>query len=143
MRHFLEDAAQEYGLEPPVVTTEAMDALLAYNWPGNVRQLRSLCERWVITRSGQRLELDHLPSNLRSSKLGQPTQDSFDIDDTRKLTEVTERLVQQVERTYLQKLLKKHQGHMMATAKAAGITRRTLYTKMKQYGLEAADFRHG
>jgi len=143
MRHFLEDAAQEYGLEPPVVTTEAMDAILAYNWPGNVRQLRSLCERWVITRSGQRLELDHLPSNIRSRKPGQSPQDSFDIDDTRKLTEVTERLVQQVERTYLQKLLKKHQGHMMATAKAAGITRRTLYTKMKQYGLEAADFRHG
>ncbi|MDP7630710.1 MAG: helix-turn-helix domain-containing protein, partial [SAR324 cluster bacterium] len=67
---------------------------------------------------------------------------ALDIDETRTLSEVTERLVQQVERTYLQKLLKRHAGHMAATAKAAGITRRTLYTKMKQYSLEAADFRH-
>ncbi len=142
MRHFLDDAAQEYGLEPPVVTAEAMDAILGYPWPGNVRQLRSLCERWVITRPGSRLELAHLPSQMRDADPAQAPHTALDIDETRPLSEVTERLVQQVERTYLQKLLKRHAGHMAATAKAAGITRRTLYTKMKQYSLEAADFRH-
>lgn len=42
------DAAKEYELEPPTCTPEAMDVILRYRWPGNVRQLRALCERWVI-----------------------------------------------------------------------------------------------
>ena len=45
------------------------------------------------------------------------------------------------ERTYLHRLLGQHDGHLSDTAKAAGITRRTLYTKMKAYGLDAADYR--
>ena len=142
MRHFLEGAALEYELEPPVVTTEAMDAIQAYKWPGNVRQLRALCERWVITRPSQRLEREQLPFDMRDGTPGSESdQSTYTVDETRQLAEVTERILHQVERSYLHKLLKRNAGHMAATAKAAGITRRTLYTKMKQYGLEAADYR--
>ena len=52
-----------------------------------------------------------------------------------------DRASQQVERAYLFKALKHCQGHLGKTAEYAGITRRTLYTKMKQFGLEASDFR--
>ena len=44
---------------------------------------------------------------------------------------------------HLHRLLKRNDGHLINTAKAAGITRRTLYTKMKFYGLDAADYRKG
>ena len=54
-----------------------------------------------------------------------------------------DRAAVQVERTYLHRLLKRNNGHLINTAKAAGITRRTLYTKMKLYGLDAADYRNG
>jgi DNA-binding NtrC family response regulator len=54
---------------------------------------------------------------------------------------VTERVLHQVERSYIQRLLKRHKGHLSDTAEAAGITRRTLYTRMKQYGLVASDYR--
>lgn len=47
-RHFLEDAAREYELQPPALTPEAAAAITRYRWPGNIRQLRALCERWVI-----------------------------------------------------------------------------------------------
>ena len=53
-----------------------------------------------------------------------------------------DRAAVQVERTYLHRLLKKNGGHLINTAKAAGITRRTLYTKMKLYGLDATDYRN-
>ena len=141
MRHFLEDAGRDYDLDAPIVTTEAMEAICRYPWPGNVRQLRSLCERWVITRHGQRLEQEHLPREILGTRHQSPTENAFNIDDNQPLSEVTERLLHQVERTYIQRLLKKHKGHLSDTANAAGITRRTLYSRMKQYGLVASDFR--
>jgi DNA-binding NtrC family response regulator len=141
MRHFLEDAAKDYELEAPIVTKEAMDSIIQYAWPGNVRQLRSLCERWVITRPGQRLEREHLPPEILNIRNASAQEGAFRFDETQPLAVVTERLLHQVERSYIQRLLKHKAGHLAETAKAAGITRRTLYTRMKRYGLDAADFR--
>ena len=141
MRHFLEDAGRDYNLDAPTVTTDAMEAICRYPWPGNVRQLRSLCERWVITRHGQRLELEHLPREILGTRHQSPEATGFTIDETQPLSEVTERVLHQVERSYIQRLLKRHKGHLSDTAEAAGITRRTLYTRMKQYGLVASDYR--
>ncbi|RME24462.1 MAG: sigma-54-dependent Fis family transcriptional regulator [Deltaproteobacteria bacterium] len=139
-RHFLEDAASEYGLEPPTLAPDAMQAILRYRWPGNVRQLRSLCERWVIVAAGRQITLDMLPPDMVGSRVVDgPTL--LPVDDSLPLKAATERAVAQVERTYLQRLLERNRGHLGRTAQAAGITRRTLYTKMKLYGLDAADYR--
>jgi len=143
MRFFLEDGAREYDLDPPVITSEAMECILSYRWPGNVRQLRALCERWIITHPGRRLEREHLPPDMTGAR---PLVDSlslggFTIDDSRPLAESTDRALRQVERAYLHRVLMRQKGHLVATARDAGITRRTLYTKLKQLGLNAADYR--
>jgi two-component system C4-dicarboxylate transport response regulator DctD len=52
-----------------------------------------------------------------------------------------ERAAAVMERCYLHRLLQRHRGHLRMTAEAAGITRRTLYNKLKAYGLEADDYR--
>ena len=142
MRHFLEDAAQEYGLEPPTLAPDSMQAILRYRWPGNVRQLRSLCERWVIVAAGREVTAEMLPADMVGAQIADgPTM--LPVDDSVSMKIATDRAVQQVERTYLQRLLKRNRGHLGNTAHAAGITRRTLYTKMKQYDLEAEDYRSG
>ena len=141
-RHFLEDAAQEYGLQAPTLSSEAMQAILRYRWPGNVRQLRSLCERWVIVGAGREVTTDMLPADMLGVQVADgPTL--LPVDDSVSMKLATDRAVEQVERTYLQRLLQRNQGHLGRTAQAAGITRRTLYTKMKQYGLDALDYRAG
>jgi DNA-binding NtrC family response regulator len=141
MRHFLEDAAKEYALTPPVITSEALESILNYRWPGNVRQLRAMCERWVITRQGQRLERAHLPPDMTGADAGPSAFSGFAVDDQRPMAENTDRALRQIERGYLHRLLRRHKGHISRTADAAGITRRTLYTKMKLYGLDAARYR--
>lgn len=140
-RHFLMDAAKEYELEPPTVTPEAMEIILRYRWPGNVRQLRALCERWVIQCAGRELRAQDLPAEL--TVRGRPTEDAAGlfIDDGATLPQLTERIVLQVERAYLDKLLNRNRGHLIQTAAAAGITRRTLFTRMKALGLNAADYK--
>ena len=141
MRHFLEEVAEEYALEPPIIAAEAMNAIMSYRWPGNVRQLRAMCERWVITRSGMRLEQENLPRELSSGKSTVPGISGFHVNEQATLKDNTARALSQVERAYLYRLLKKHNGHLESTARAAGVTRRTLYTKMKEYGFDARNFR--
>jgi len=140
MRHFLDDAGREYDKDPPIVTQDAMACILAHRWPGNVRQLRALCERWVITHAGRRLEQDHLPPHMTgASTVG--GHGALSIDERLTMGENTSRATREIERAYLHRLLGRHRGHMENTAGAAGITRRTLYTKMKQYALRAEDYR--
>jgi two-component system, NtrC family, response regulator AtoC len=138
-RHFLEDAAAEYEMEAPSISPEAMDRIVSYRWPGNVRQLRSLCERWVIVAAGREVTLDMLPANLTPGVAEHPSL--LAVDHSVHMKTAVERATAQIERTYLHRLLTECEGHLGNTADAAGITRRTLYTKMKLYGLDAADYR--
>lgn len=141
MRHFLEEVAEEYSMEPPTISAEAMTAILNYSWPGNVRQLRSMCERWVITRSAARLQLENLSPEMKGSRAVTTSVSGFHINEMASLKDNTARALSQVERGYLYKVLKLHRGHLENSAKAAGMTRRTLYTKMKEYALEARNFK--
>ena len=146
-RHFLDDAAQEYGIDAPTISPEAMAAITTFRWPGNVRQLRSMCERWVIVASGRAIGMDMLPREMQPGSAQRVDQYGttplLTIDESLPMKMAVDRAAVQVERTYLHRLLKRNNGHLINTAKAAGITRRTLYTKMKLYGLDAADYRNG
>jgi two-component system NtrC family response regulator len=139
-RHFLDDAASDYKLEAPTIQPGAMERIGTYSWPGNVRQLRSLCERWVIVAHGRSVSTDLLPGEISRQK-NQQLPGALSVDENLPMKAAVERATAQVERAYLHRLLKRHQGHLSRTAKTAGITRRTLYTKMKLYGLEASDYR--
>lgn len=142
MRHFLDEIGLAYDREPPMVSEEALDLILAYRWPGNVRQLRALCERWVIVRPGKRIEREHLPAAMTQDSDPAPSGlGSFAIDEARPMADNTDRVLRQIERAYLYQQLRRNEGRMDRTAEAAGISRRTLYTKMKLYSLDAADFR--
>jgi DNA-binding NtrC family response regulator len=142
MRHFLDELSAEYRLEAPVITAAAMDAIRSYHWPGNVRQLRAMCERWVITRSGHRLEREHLPSDMvGAASLPQPTSAPLLFDEAVSLRDNVARVTVDLERAYLFRVLERERGHLGRTASAAGVTRRTLYTKLKQYGVDSRDFK--
>ncbi|MEC7949617.1 MAG: sigma-54 dependent transcriptional regulator, partial [Myxococcota bacterium] len=143
-RHFLEDAAREYGLEPPALTPEAAAAIVAYQWPGNIRQLRALCERWVIVGQGRAIDADALPTDmLDRSRQTTRVDGPFGFDEDQPMKAVLQQAGEQIERAYLQRQLRRHEGHLSKTAQAAGITRRTLYSKMRRLGLRAEDYRAG
>ncbi len=142
MRHFLDEVAQEYELDPPIIAAEALEAILEYRWPGNVRQLRTLCERWVITHASKRLERKDLPAFITGGHANK-VEDAglLHIDEEQTLSENTRLAQDRVERAYLHRLLRKHRGHLGRTAEAADIAPRTLYTKMKKHGLDAGNFK--
>ncbi|MDP2316198.1 MAG: sigma-54 dependent transcriptional regulator [Pseudomonadota bacterium] len=141
LRHFLDEAARGYELPSPTVTPDALAAIARFRWPGNVRQLRAMCERWVIQCRGDALGLDALPAEVSGAPRAHEADGALFVDETLPLATLTERLTTQLERTYLDKLLVREGGHLQNTATAAGITRRTLYSRMKALGLDAKDYK--
>ncbi len=73
-QHFLEKYSVENQKPRLEVTPEALDLLLEYDWPGNVRQLENVIERAVVLSSGARIDVDLVPDNVRSSRRFQMPQ---------------------------------------------------------------------
>ncbi|HYG04560.1 MAG TPA: sigma-54 dependent transcriptional regulator [Chryseosolibacter sp.] len=96
----------------------ARQALLAHNWPGNVRELQHTIEKAVILSEGNQITERDLQLSISSSA---EYRGGRRLDD--------------VEKEALKAALKEHRGNIVHAAKSLGITRQTLYNKMKKYGL--------
>jgi len=139
-RHFIDAASEDFGISAPEVPPDVMDQLVRYAWPGNVRQLRGLCERFVIRAQGSPLSVANLP--WTDADMSAPIAPvDMDIDLAVPLKDTLDRHREQLERAYLHRMLAAHGGHLSQTADAAGITRRTLYNRMRAHGLDAEDYR--
>ncbi|MBA3391351.1 MAG: sigma-54-dependent Fis family transcriptional regulator [Deltaproteobacteria bacterium] len=129
---FLEQSATSHGKPAPRLGTAVLARLAAYDFPGNVRELKNTIEHAVILCTGDELRVDDLPRPLHSaSKLrartAPPTQITLD--------EARETWLEPLEKQYLTELLAKHGGNVKTAAKAAGINTVTLYRLLKRRGL--------
>jgi DNA-binding NtrC family response regulator len=113
-------------------------AFMAYDWPGNIRELENLLERAYILERGGRLGLAGFPPELQGGGGGAPP-----LDDLISLTlaEARRRAVERLERTYLVELLTVHRGRIDASAAQAGLTGRQLHNLMTKHDLSRQDFR--
>lgn len=66
--HFAEKSCKENGIEPKTLSTEALNYLVAYEWPGNIRQLQNVVERCVVLVPGTQIGLDDLPPEIRDEE---------------------------------------------------------------------------
>jgi DNA-binding NtrC family response regulator len=127
---------------PPVdrVDAAAMRALLSHTWPENVRELeRSL--RFAIARTtGSLVRVGSLPVPISSAEPPRRVHESSMIDVGRPLGEVTENLLQSVERSYLIELLRRYRGRIAAVARHSGLSRKSVSEKMGRLGLVRAHF---
>ena len=147
--HFTKRLAKHYGLEPPTFTDSFLDALLEYEWPGNVRQLENFSERLVLERTQSALTARDF-DKLRNTNLVETPQAREhnkqsvwrkSVDPALSLQENLDPVMEELEREYLQSKLKLHAGRVSETAEEAGISRRTLLRKMKQYGIDKQKFK--
>ena len=126
-------------------SVEAMKALQAYIWPGNVRELINVVERAVLLCEGELITLEELPDGVTG--VASPAAESaVELDGKqwfdKPLSEARAGLVTEFERRYLSHLLTATGGNVGATARRAGIDPRTLYNKMRLYGLNKEAFRN-
>lgn len=124
----MDELAPHLPSAPREVTEAALDALLRYAWPGNIRELRNVLERGMIVgRGASQLELTSLPAEVRGAPHGVTAADRFEG-----------RLLADVEREHIERTLRQHEGNRTHAARALGISRATLIKKIKEFGLPAA-----
>ncbi len=132
--HFLARFAVERRMAPPRISEEAMAALQAHDWPGNVRQLRNIIERTLILAPGDRvacIEVDLLPPEILDSHnvmggaatamaiMGSPLREARES----------------FEREYLRIQIRRFSGNISRTASFIGMERSALHRKLKALGI--------
>lgn len=122
VQRFLALLGNEIGGASPTVSSPALDRLMEYDWPGNIREMRNALERALIMARGTRIDIRHLPSELK----GKGSSSGYRF---KGLT------LEQLEKQHIQKILRRHKGNRTHAAKNLGITRATLLNKIKKYGL--------
>lgn len=105
------------------VGNEAMDALMAYSWPGNVRELKSAFEYAFVTCREGVIQPYHLPSTIYSGKKGAGARTPFNL--------------KEIERQELLDALEKCGGNQSKAAEVLGVSRVTVWNRMKRHGVNA------
>ncbi len=124
---------------PCQISPEAMEQLLSYTWPGNVRQLENAIERaCVIARDGV-IRPQNLPHEV-SRPARKPT--ALTIDLSRPLPEQLAQLTAAFEERYLRKALRRSRGHVGRCAKISGLSRRSISAKISQYNIDIYKYKN-
>lgn len=129
---FSREIAQQYNKPVPRFGPEVIVTLMNYVWPGNIRQLRNLIERLIILVDGEWVLRDHLPSNIRAPRLD--TQEPKPALPSPPQSIVSAHL-EESELEQIRTALETTYGNKAAAAKLLGISRGTLYNKMRRFGL--------
>lgn len=126
-QHFLGVFAQQCGKSVRGFTDRAMRLMERHPWPGNVRELENAVERAVVLALGDVIDVQDLPPELRGG--GHTLDGAFQIN-TVKLAEVEELVIRRV--------LSRTNWNIKRSAQLLGITRATLYSKIRKFGLVMA-----
>ncbi len=134
--HFFRRFQRELGLPAQSIEPEARALLLAYDWPGNIRELENTLCRAMILCNGEQLKVADLPERI----LGQGGAEASEV--ARAIGPVTlaqavENVTERLERVLIIRRLAECHGNRTVTAESLGISRKTLFNKMRQYGIES------
>ena len=128
---------------PAALPDEVMERLLAYSWPGNIRELRNVLERaMLLARGAPRLVPAHLPAEVRAAAGGaggaRTAGDGGGAGGGAAGERHVPRTLDEVERMHIERTLRAHNGNRTHASRELGISRATLIKKIKQYGLDGA-----
>ncbi len=124
--HFIGELNAEHGRSVRGITPEARTILVRHRWPGNVRELRNAIENMVVLAGGDVLDVSDLPQGLEEGGGERGGRGGYAL---------AGRSVAEVERALIEENLNLMGGNREKTAKVLGMGERTLYRKLKEYGL--------
>ncbi|MCX7639403.1 MAG: sigma-54 dependent transcriptional regulator [Pyrinomonadaceae bacterium] len=123
-KHFVKKIAKEQNAPEKSIPREVMLALMAYDWPGNIRELETAIERAFILSQDEHIELESLPK-----KIIEHSQNSSEIRDPLGYRPTLE----EIEKRYILEVLKSTNYDKVEAAQILGIDLSTLYRKLKKY----------
>ncbi|MGD0140783.1 MAG: sigma-54 dependent transcriptional regulator [Tepidisphaeraceae bacterium] len=126
MHYFLQEFAEKYKKELEGITPAAQQMLVSYGWPGNVRQLRTAVENMVVLAPGKMMGVESLPAEI------QPAAGAEHISGITNLVGIS---IEEAEKELIRNTLKMVDGNREQAARILRIGERTLYRKIREYGL--------
>jgi DNA-binding NtrC family response regulator len=118
--------ASELGLHgPPEFSPEAEEALLSHHWPGNIRELKNVIDRAILMAGEGRLNAEALGLGVSVSATAKNVASATNLKDEREAAE----------RRAVLEALEKTGGNQTKAAELLGVSRRTLVTRLQQYGM--------
>jgi len=130
--HFLKELCKREGREVEGLSRGARQALLSFDWPGNIRQLRNVVEGMLALDTDGKLDIDDLPTEL--AELGGESPDGFIGGSGADM--LIGRPLNEVEKYYIARALELTGGKREETASMLGMGERTLYRKIKEFDLK-------
>ncbi len=127
IEHFLSQFSSTYSLVSPKFSKQTLKVLRSYNWPGNIRELRNLCERMSILLSGQTIEPENLPHEFTACLVSTDEsvfilpEQGIDLDD--------------LEADMIHQALTRTNGNRSKSARLLGLSRDTLLYRIKKHGI--------
>jgi two-component system response regulator HydG len=128
-RHFLKKFAEEQNKVMHNFSSEAMRQLLDYDWPGNVRELENSIEHATVIAQDEVVEVSELPATIQQAKPG-----------ISKITNQPDRSIMENEKILLREVLDECNWNKKESAAKLGISRSTLYEKLKKYNITKPTF---
>ena len=125
LNHFISEFSQAHKKPVREIEREAVNILSSYAWPGNVRELKHVVENMVVVSQGPVLSVGNLPENIHQGE----ERSSVDV---HSLLGVP---LKEVEEVLIKATLEQVDGNRQEAARILGIGERTMYRKLKEYGL--------
>jgi two-component system nitrogen regulation response regulator GlnG len=145
LRHYLSVAALELGVERKLLMPSAESALVAFDWPGNVRQLVNACRRLTVSAPGREIRTEDIPADLGGVATHGSSHEWMvklanwaELELAAGTHRLLDQAVPEVERILIRVALRKADGLKQDAAKLLGWGRNTLTRKMKELGMEDA-----
>ncbi|MFL5279404.1 MAG: sigma-54 interaction domain-containing protein, partial [Myxococcales bacterium] len=137
VEHFREKYNARLRKNVEKIEDDALTCLMAYSWPGNIRELENVLERTILFAEGPHIRLQDLPPSLRKAAVESPppVQESASSGPPGPLKEIVKEQVQAIERDLIVRGLEVTGGNVTRTARLLKISRKSLQMKMKEFGL--------
>jgi len=145
-RRFMNYYRYRIGKDITYISEQTLQALHNYEWPGNVRELMNVIERAMLLCKTHEITIQNLPSVFHNGTVLADqlyNTNKFEISSWKgkTLPQVRQEVIDQVEKLYIQMVLKETKGLISKAAEIAGIHTRALYNKMKKLGLKKEEFK--
>ncbi len=134
-KHFLHYFCGKESREIKTISSEAMQALMQYRWPGNIRELKNLIERLVIMTPGLEITVDDIPQEILKAK--NIPENSSTAQTPEEMPDSYRDAKEMFEKQFLLEKLRKNNWNVSRTAEEIGLERSNLHRKIKAYGIES------
>jgi DNA-binding NtrC family response regulator len=138
--HFLKKFNQEMGKDIKSISVEAMNKLINYEWPGNIRQLENVIERAVVMAESQTIVLEYLPASILGKGADMDTKIPKDSEELKQMKKyLRESAVENVEKMFVLEALNRNEWNVTRTAKEVGMQRTNLQALMRKYNIRVRE----